>query len=51
MTLGFAILLVGAALLYAGVSGRSFWALLKGDDRTASTVVGSSLTSEAKGGH
>lgn len=51
MTLGFAILLVGAALLYAGVTGRSFWALVKGDDQTASSIVSGSLTNAAKGGH
>lgn len=44
MSFGLLLLLVGGALLYAGVTGRSFWALLRGDDQTKSTVVTGSLT-------
>ena len=50
MTIGMALLLLGAALLYAGITGRSVFALLRGDDGTLSKVVHGSLTDQAKGG-
>lgn len=36
MTLGLAILLLGALLMYAGITGRSLRALLGGDSTTPS---------------